>query len=297
MEKRTKNTWGSVNTCFQLGVWVNVALTCFKFFAGIAGGSRAMVADSLHSTSDVIATIIVWLAYRSSKKPADDTHPYGHEGIESLAAIFVSLLLIITGGYMTYSSIILIARHAYRGPSGLALAAAVVSIIIKEAMYHYTIWIARRENSPALLSNAWDHRSDVFSSIAAFLVIMGAMSGRAFLDPAAGILIAALFIQLAYKILRENLGRLIDEPPEPELLNKFKCMLEQIEGVKGIGDFKVRRRGSMYYIDLTIYVAGRLTVEQGHAVAETVEEKLLNSGNRVFSSMVHVEPDPSLLKL
>jgi len=110
------------------------------------------------------------------------------------------------------------------------------------------------------------------------------------LDPAAGVVIALLILYMAYKILRENIGMLIDEPPETDLFDRFAGVIRNVEGVKGIGDFKMRRRGSMYYIDVTIYVRDDLTVAAGHAIAETVELQLRRSGNRVFSSMVHVEP-------
>jgi cation diffusion facilitator family transporter len=290
MSKVRARGFFSVDTCFQLGIWVNVALALFKFFAGVFGNSHALIADAIHSTSDVVATAVVWIAYKSSKKPADANHPYGHEGIESLAAIFVSILLMITGGYMVYSVIKLIIVGTYREPTILALDAAAVSVVIKEAMYHYTAWIGKRENSPALISNAWDHRSDAFSSVAALLGIIGARVGSDFFDPVAGIVIALLIIHMAYKIMRENVGMLIDEPPKPELFNKLKGVIHGVEGVRDLGDFKVRRRGSMYYIDLTIYVCGGLTVSEGHAIAEKVEKQLLASGNRIFSSMVHVEP-------
>lgn len=284
----------SVKICLHVGVWVNVVLTAFKLAAGIIGGSRAMLVDGIHSFSDVIATVVVFVAYGSSKKPADDSHPYGHEGIESVAALFVALLLIVTGGYMTYSSIMYIIAGSFHMRGSLPLIAAVLSIIIKESMYHYTVWIGRREHSPALLSNAWDHRSDAFSSVAALLGILGARAGIEFLDPVAGIVISLLIIHMAYKILRINLGMLIDEPPDDELFTTLAALIESVPGVRGIGDFKVRRRGSMYYADLTIFVSDTLTVAEGHAIAEAVERKLMRSGNRIYSSMVHVEPyEPS----
>jgi cation diffusion facilitator family transporter len=280
----------TVHTCLQVGVWGNVALTAFKILAGVTGGSRAMIADGIHSGTDIVATAVVWFAYKSSKKPADVGHPYGHEGFESLAALFVALLLMVTGGFMVYAAILTIVHGSYHEPSRLALVAALISIAVKEAMYHYTVWIGKRENSPALLSNAWDHRSDVLSSVAALVGIVGARSGIGLLDPMAVVVIAVLIIHLASRILRENAGMLIDEPPAAELLDELAAVVKGVERVAGIREFKVRRRGSMYYVDVTILVDGGLSVAEGHAVAEKVERQLLNSGNRVFSSMVHVEP-------
>lgn len=279
--------------CFHIGLWVNIGLTLFKIFVGITGHSKAMVADGLHSASDVVATFVVYLAYKSSKRPADATHPYGHEGIESLAAMGIALLLVVTGAYMIYSSVISIHVGVARIPSFMPLVAAVVSIVIKEAMFHYTYRVGKRENSPALISNAWDHRSDAISSLTAFAGIIGARSGRPFLDPAAGIAIAALIIFMAYKIMRENVGMLIDEPPGKEIFTSLGKVVEGVAGVEGIGDVKVRRRGSMYYVDLTIFVGDDLSVAEGHAIAEKVERELLSSGNRIHSSMVHVEPASS----
>jgi cation diffusion facilitator family transporter len=290
MTNRKSNILFSVHACLHIGVWTNIALTVFKLAAGVVGGSRAMLADGIHSGTDVVATVVVLLAYKKSKKPADDCHPYGHEGVESLAALFVAVLLMVTGGYMIYSSILFIIRGEYHIPGFLPLIAAVVSIVLKEAMYHYTAWIGRRENSPALLSNAWDHRSDAFSSVAALLGIIGARAGIEFLDPVAGIAIALLIIHMAYKILRENLGMLIDEPPDPKLFDALAAVITGVEGVRSIGEFKVRRRGSMYYVDVTIFVCDDLTVAEGHAISESVERRLMRSGNRIYSSMVHVEP-------
>jgi cation diffusion facilitator family transporter len=290
MDNSKPNILFAVRTCLHVGIWVNVLLTAFKIAAGIVGGSRAMLVDGIHSGTDVVATVVVFFAYNSSKKPADESHPYGHEGIESIAALFVALLLIVTGGYMTYSSIQYIRTGAYHMHGLLPLVAAVLSIVIKEAMYHYTVWIGKRENSPALLSNAWDHRSDVFSSVAALLGILGARAGMKFLDPLAGIVIALLIIHMAYRIIRENLGMLIDEPPDAEEFASLSAVIAGVDGVREIGEFKVRRRGSMYYVDVTIFVSEDLTVGEGHSVAEEVERRLLQPGNRVFSSMVHVEP-------
>jgi len=141
LDKTHRNVFLTAGMCLQIGVWVNVALTAFKLMAGLGGNSRALVMDAIHSASDVVATVVVWLAYRTSKRPADANHPYGHEGFQSLAAIFVSLLLIITAGFMAFSSIQDILKGVEREPSRLALYAALVSIVIKEAMYRYTIWV------------------------------------------------------------------------------------------------------------------------------------------------------------
>jgi cation diffusion facilitator family transporter len=290
MDTNKTNILLAVRTCLHVGIWVNVVLTAFKVVAGVVGGSRAMLVDGIHSGTDVVATVVVYFAYGSSKKPADDSHPYGHEGIESIAALFVALLLIVTGGYMIFSSIQYISVGAYHMHGSLPLIAAILSIVIKESMYHYTVWIGKREHSPALLSNAWDHRSDAFSSVAALLGILGALAGVEMLDPVAGIFIALLIIHMAYRIIRENLGMLIDEPPDAEQFDALSAVIAGVAGVQGIGEFKVRRRGSMYYVDVTIFVFENLTVAEGHAVAEEVERRLTKPGNRVFSSMVHVEP-------
>ena len=187
----------------------NILLTVFKLFAGIAGHSGAMVSDAIHSMSDVAATAITYFGIRLSRKDADQQHPYGHERVECLVSLLLGLLLFMVGCGIGWEGILKIAGGSYDQltiPSALALAAAIVSILIKEAMYWYTRHYALLLNSTAFMADAWHHRSDALSSVGSLIGIGGAMLGFPVLDPAASIAICLCILKVAFDILKE-IGR------------------------------------------------------------------------------------------
>jgi cation diffusion facilitator family transporter len=277
-------------TCTLIGLVTNVALAIFKLLAGIFGFSYAMIADAIHSFSDCFATGTVYVALRIGEKPADERHPYGHANAETIAAFLVALIILATGVYVGVSAGNLIAHKDFETPATIALVAAAASIVIKEGMFRYTLKVGKRNNSVAVIANAWDHRSDVYSSLAALVGILGARLAFPYLDPIAGLVVSALIIKMSFSLLRPNIGILMDETPEQEVLDKIMDKSLEIEGVRAVDSLKAHRCGSNFIIDIKIAVDSSVTVEQGHQVASEVRNKLVSEVRHVQDVMVHVNP-------
>jgi cation diffusion facilitator family transporter len=281
-------------TCTKIGLWVNILLTAVKFTAGILGHSRAMVADSLHSASDVLATGIVFVGLRFSRRPADEKHPYGHGNADTIASFLVALILLLTGLYLGYSAVhVLIHRHLVK-PGSMALYAAIVSIVIKEALFHYTIRVGRRENSQAIIANAWDHRSDAYSSIAALIGIFAARRGILLLDPVAGLVIAVMIFRISLHLIHSSVDIMMDESPGETAIQEISRIVSGVDGVVSARDVRVHQRGPDRTVDAKIEVDGQITVNDGHAIAAEVKANLIESNLRIADAMVHVDPVPSV---
>ncbi len=277
-------------TCTLVGLVSNVALAIFKLLAGIFGFSYAMIADAIHSLSDCLATGTVYVGLRIGEKPPDESHPYGHGNAETIAAFLVALIVLATGVFVGISAVQLIAHKQFETPATIALAAAAISIVTKEGMFRYTLKVGKRNNSPALIANAWDHRSDAYSSVAALAGILGARLAFQYLDPIAGLVVSAFIVKMSLTILRSNVGILMDERPEPAVLDRIRAAVLEVKGVKAIDSIKAHRRGSTFTIDIEVAVDSNLTVEQGHQVASKVKNKLLHNIEHVQEVMVHVNP-------
>ena len=281
-------------TCTKIGLWVNILLTAVKFTAGILGHSKAMVADSLHSASDVLATGIVLVGLRFSRKPADDRHPYGHGNADTIASFLVALILLLTGLYLGFSAVhVLIHKHLAK-PGSMALYAAIVSIVVKEALFHYTIRVGRRENSQAIIANAWDHRSDAYSSVAALIGIFAARRGVLLLDPIAGFVIAVMIFRISLHLIHSSVDIIMDESPDEATIEEISKVVSGVDGVLKARDVRVHQRGPDRTVDAKIEVDGQITVDDGHAIASEVKAALIESNLRVVDAMVHVDPVPSV---
>lgn len=277
-------------TCTLVGLATNIVLAIFKLLAGIFGFSYAMIADSIHSFSDCFATGTVYVGIRIGEKPPDKSHPYGHANAEIIAAFLVALIILATGVYVGVSSIQLIAHKHFETPATIALVAAATSIVIKEALFRYTLKVGKKNNSPAVVANAWDHRSDAYSSIAALAGILGARLGVPYLDPVAGLVVSAFIIKMSLSLLRPNIGVLMDESPSEAVLDKIRATALEIGGVKAVDSIRAHRLGSSFTVDIEIAVDSSLTVKQGHQVAEEVKNGLLSEVEHVQDVIVHVNP-------
>jgi cation diffusion facilitator family transporter len=287
--KRRIDLWDG-ETCTRIGLWVNILLTIAKLAAGILGNSKAMVADSLNSAMDVLATGIVLVGLRFSKKPADSKHPYGHGNADTIASFLVALILLLTGLYMGYSAMhVLIHGHMLK-PGSIALYAAIASIVIKEAMFHYTIRVGKRENSQAIIANAWDHRSDVLSSGAALVGIFAARRGILILDPVAGLVITIMIFRIALHLIHSSVDIIMDESPDPETIQDISNIISRVHGVVNVRDVKVHQRGPDRTVDTKIEVDGQIAVNEGHDIAAEVKTALTSSDLRIVDVMVHVDP-------
>ena len=269
---------------------INIILAAVKITAGIVGRSSAIIADGFHSLSDVLSTFVVIAGLKMSSKEADKEHPYGHEKYESVFAKILSILLILTGAFIGFESFKILRSGLFTEPRYIALAAALISIIVKEWMYWYTIKIAKKIESISMEADAWHHRSDAFSSIGTFVGVLGAKLGFPALDPIAGILVSLLIIKVGVDLYIKSVKELIDESASEELTIQMRHKIYSVEGVEKIKSLKSRVFGNKIYVDLEIYVDEDITVKKGHDIAEKVHDKLEKEVRDIKHIMVHIEP-------
>ena len=286
-----KLTYSDGATCTRIGLLVNILLTVLKLAAGILGRSQAMIADALHSFSDVIATGGVYIGFKIAEKPADKDHPFGHGNADTLAAVFVALILLLTGIYIGVQAFHIILHEEYHTPTNLALGAAILSIVIKELLFRYTLKIGRTIKSQAIIANAWDHRSDVYSSVAALIGIAGAKLGFVMLDPLAGLIIAGLIVRMAFHLMKTNVHILMDGTPDEVILKKVIETTNAVSGVVQTRETRIHPVGPRNIVNIKILVDRNLTVEEGHTIATRVKETLMKNHEEIKDVIVHVEPD------
>lgn len=271
----------------------NVVLAVFKFLAGIIASSSAMVSDAVHSFSDVFSTIIVIIGVKISSRESDASHRYGHERMECMASMGLATVLFATSlgiGYTGLTKIISSDYSSLATPGLLALIAAIVSIVAKELMYHYTMHTAKRINSSSLKADAWHHRSDALSSVASLIGIGGAMMGVKILDPIVSIIICLVIVKAAFDILKESIDKLVDKSCDDETVKKMEETVLSIDGVLDLDDIKTRLFSNKIYVDIEICANGDLTLWDAHEIAENVHDKIEEDFKDVKHCMVHVNP-------
>lgn len=275
----------------KITIIVNIILSAIKLFAGIIGRSGAMIADSMHSLSDVLSTIAVMLGLKLAKQPADESHPYGHEKMEPIMAKILASILLITALLIGYNGIKSIINGSTIIPGKIAMYAAILSIIVKEWMYRYTLKGAKKIDSSALMADAWHHRSDAFSSIGTLIGIFGARMGFPILDPIASLIICILITKVAIDIYMQAIDQLIDHCADKNTIINIKNNIENINGVISIDELKTRVSANRLYVDVEICVNSNLSVCEGHEIAESVHNTIENLDTRIKHCMVHVNPN------
>lgn len=275
-----------------VGVLVNTLLILLKFAAGIFGSSQALIADAVHSISDLFTDIVVLIGIRIRQKPPDKTHHFGHARIETLASLIVGMALIGTALYLGIDASLTIHRHTEYHPTGLALFGAGVSIVLKEVLYHYTIRTGRRIKSQLIVANAWHHRSDALSSVAVFIGVAGTQINPSWhiLDAFAALLVSFFIVKVGLEILRDALREFTDTAPRPEVIGKIKQCALSVKGVVDTHDLRVRTSGGQYQMEIHIVVDGQLTVLEGHKIAKAVEGCLVEDVGNFDSITIHVDP-------
>lgn len=284
----------------QFGAWVeiigNLVLAGVKLVIGLIAKSQALIADSVHSASDVVGSVAVLIGLRAAERPPDEDHPYGHGKAESVSAIIVSVLLAVVGFEIGVSSVKSLFTPL-EAPGFIAVWAAIGSMILKEWMFRYKYNLGKKLNSQSLIANAWEHRSDVYSSFAALIGIGGAIVGERigipwmlYLDPAAGIFVAALVLKMSYNILMESIHSTLDHVLHEEDTRKLRLAIEQVAGVMRIDSLRAREHGHYQIIDVKIGVNPHMTVEEGHRIGKRVKQDLMGKFGEVRGVFVHINP-------
>ena len=274
-----------------VGIFGNVLLAVFKLFSGVIGKSGAMISDAVHSLSDVFATLVAFIGVVLSKRPEDREHPYGHERIECVASLILGLILAGTGIGIGYSGVQkLISRETIEVPTLLPLIAAVISIIVKEAMFWYTMHYAKKMDSPAFKADAWHHRSDALSSVGSFIGIGLAKLGFPVMDQIASLVICIFILKVAFDITKDALGKMLDTSCGSEFEETLRNFVLTQPGVKDIDLLHTRQFGNKIYIDLEIAVDRSLSLLEAHSIAESVHANVEKQYPNVKHIMIHVNP-------
>lgn len=280
-----------------IGGAVNVILLLFKFVAGILGHSAAMVADAVHSLSDFLTDIIVIIFVRISAKPQDKSHDYGHGKYETLAMTMIGIALLVVALGILYSGAAKIMAWAdgaqLEAPGMLALWAALLSIVLKEAVYHYSMFKARQLNSQAVEANAWHHRSDALSSVGTAIGIGGAIFlGQRWtvLDPLASVIVGLFIVKVAVELLRNGIGDLMEQSLPDAVEEEILRLVASLPGEISPHDLRTRRIGNHYAIELHILMDGQITLNEAHDKASEVENLLRQHYGEETHVAVHVEP-------
>lgn len=271
----------------------NIVLTVLKMFAGFAGNSGALISDAIHSLSDIFTTVIAWIGVKVSKQEADQKHQYGHERLECAASLALGVILMLTGiglGKVGIENIVSGAYKTLEIPTVIALIAAFVSILGKEAMYWYTRYYAKLIDSAAFMADAWHHRSDAFSSIGSLIGVGGAMLGFPVMDSLASVVICLCILKVAYDIIKDAFSKLLDTSCGIDYEQKLREFILCQENVKQIDMLQSRMFGNKVYIDLEIALDGKLSLKEAHDIAENVHEAVEKEFSEVKHIMIHINP-------
>ena len=276
-----------------ISIIANVVLAAFKLVAGVFAHSGAMISDAIHSASDVFSTFVVMIGIKIASKEPDEEHPYGHERMECVAAIILATILCITGLGIGKNALSNITGNSgeMAVPGVLALIAAIVSIIVKEAMFWYTRHYAKMIDSGALMADAWHHRSDALSSIGAFIGIIFARMGYVMMDSIACLVICVFIVKAAYDIFKDAIDKMVDKSCSLEVEAEIRTIVMSVDGVKGIDSLSTRLFGNKMYVDLEIRADGEKTLNETHEIAEAVHDSIEAQFEKVKHIMVHVNPD------
>ncbi len=281
-----------------VGALANVTLLIFKFVAGIISNSAAMIADAVHSLSDFITDVVVIVFVKISSKPQDKSHDYGHGKFETLATLIIGIVLLFIGLMILYNGASATYRCIWLGeelhrPGMIAFWAAIFSIILKEAVYQYTVFKGRNLNSQAVIANAWHHRSDAFSSIGTAVGIGGAIflgDKWVVLDPIAAIVVSVFIINVSIKIIIKSINELLEKSLPDEIENEIIKVAESFDMVKDVHDLRTRRIGNNIAIEMHLLMDGNLSLQCTHNTTELIESELRKKYGEHTHIAIHVEP-------
>jgi cation diffusion facilitator family transporter len=282
--------YSSANRAIQIGFWVNAVLMTMKILAGYFGRSEAVFADGMESAADFVAIGASMVALHIGKKPFDEAHPYGHGKAESIAAIIVSIVIFATGGWILIRSIHTIIDASYEVPGIVAVAAAFLTIITKEALYRYSNAVGKKLNSPAILASAKDHRKDAITSVSTLIGVTGAYFGWTVLDPIAAGLTSFFIFYIGYETFMSAAHDLMDGTPDRAHVQEIAAIAESVEGVEHVHEIRCRRSGQYIIVDLKIDIDPDMTVRKSHAIATTVKRLIFEKVPNVGDVMIHINP-------
>lgn len=291
MKHDPERAQAATRTAF-VGAVSNLLLTGVKLVGGILGQSHALIADAIHSLSDLLSDLLVWFAGRHASEAPDTDHPYGHRRYETAATLALGSFLILIALGIGWDAIErLFTPSNLLSPGYPALAAAVVSIFVKEWLYWWTLGYANRVRSEMLRANAWHHRSDAVSSIVVLVGVAGTMAGLPYLDAIAAVLVALMIAKIGIELGWEALNELVDTGLERDKLAAIRQTITNIGGVRGIHMLRTRRYGGDASADVHVLVDPRVSVSEGHLISQYVEDRLKDQIDEIIDVTVHIDPE------
>ena len=285
-----EDKFSSAERVIRIGFWINALLMVMKLSCGYFGGSEAVFADGVESACDFIALLFTLIALRIGRQPLDGTHPYGHGRAESIAAIVVALIIIITGGIILVRAVATVSKGTYPRPEMIAVLAAAITIGVKEYLYRFSIRVGSRLESPAVLAIAGDHRKDALTSIATLIGVTGAFFGFGILDPLAAGLTTLFIFRIGYQTFRSAAHDLMDGRPAEELISAIRALAEDVIGVEHVHDIRARRSGQYVIVDLKLEMDPEMTVKRSHDISTIVKKSIFRKYPNVGDVMIHINP-------
>jgi cation diffusion facilitator family transporter len=270
---------------------VNFFLSLAQIAVGLIAGSAALVADGVHSASDLLSDILVWVAARHAAQAPDKDHPYGHGRFETAATLGLGILLTLVALGIVWNGIERLFNVAQPAPEMIALVVAAVGIAAKESLYWYTILVARRLNSEMLRANAWHHRSDAISSIVVLIGVGGAVLGFAYMDALAAIIVGLMVAKIGWDLGFAALTELVDTALDEREVAEASRVIMGIDGVRSVHMLRTRRHGAEASADVHVQVAPRLSVSEGHMISQAVEDRLIEKVGSITDVTVHIDPE------
>lgn len=274
----------------RIGFWVNAVLMVFKLSAGYWGKSDAVFADGIESACDFVAIFSTMMALKLGRQPFDANHPYGHGRAESLAALMISLVIFFTGGWILIESVRTIISADFKSPGLIAVAAAFVTILIKEWLYRFSNKTGSKLESPALLAIAKDHRKDALTSVSTLIGVIGAYYGFGFMDPLAAGLTAFFILHIGYQTFREAVHDLMDGSVPADFVESLQQLAEGVDNVEHVHEIRARRSGQYMIVDLKLDMDPEMTVKQSHDIATEVKKLIFEKYPGVGDVMIHINP-------
>ncbi|HEB57694.1 MAG TPA: cation transporter [Gammaproteobacteria bacterium] len=275
-----------------VGSVLDLLLGVGKILVGFFSQSQALIADGVHSLSDLATDVLVLYAAKHASRAADEDHPYGHGRIETIATVALGGALILVAAALAFDAV----RRLFEPdllwhPGQLALLVAAISIVSKEAIYHYTMVYARKYRSNLLKANAWHSRSDAISSIIVLVGVLGSMAGLVYLDAIAAVGVALMIAKIGWDLAWHGAQELVDRGLDPERVERIRQLILSVDGVEQLHLLRTRSMGSDALVDVHIQVDPRLSVSEGHQISETVRRKLIAEMEEVADVMVHIDPE------
>ena len=276
-----------------VGAAVDLVLALGKVGGGLAAQSQSLVADGVHSISDLVTDLLVLLAARFARGKPDADHPYGHERIETVATVALGMVLIVVGAGIAIDAVRrLFHPEELKNPAWWAMAIAAVSVALKEAVYHYTMRAARRHRSRLLEANAWHARSDAASSIVVMVGVGGSLLGLAYLDAIAAVVVSWMIVRMGYRLARRSVEELIDTGLDPEQVEAIRGALMAVDGVRDLHMLRTRQMGPKSLVDVHILLDDpKLSVSEGHQISETARAELIREFRDIEDVTVHIDPE------